>query len=99
MIYEQIFKADNKSFHYRHDRQYYQKEFPYHQHPEYEITLVIDGNGRRVTDDFIEPFKEGEIVIVPPNIPHGWVYDKSLCASDGMVENACWQFGSDYFRK
>jgi AraC-like DNA-binding protein len=78
---------------------YYQKEFPYHQHPEYEITLVINGNGKRVTDDFIETFEEGEIVIVPPNIPHGWVYDKSLCDPDGMIENACWQFSNDYLRK
>jgi AraC-like DNA-binding protein len=61
--------------------------------------MVISGNGRRVTDDFIEPFREGEIVIVPPDIPHGWVYDKSLCAPDGMKENAYWQFSRDYFDK
>jgi AraC-like DNA-binding protein len=98
LVYEKIFKIENKSFHYRRDKQYYKKEFPYHQHPEFEITIVISGNGRRVTDDFIEPFQEGEIVIVPPNIPHGWVYEKSLC-NDGMKENACWQFSNDYFDK
>lgn len=97
LIYEQIFKDKNRSFHYRRDKQYYKDEFPYHQHPEFEITIVISGNGRRVTDDFIEPFQEGEIVIIPPNIPHGWVYEKSLCDSDGMKENACWQFSNDYF--
>jgi AraC-like DNA-binding protein len=97
LIYEQVFMADNSSFHYRRYRQYYMDEFPYHQHPEFEITMVISGNGNRVTDDFVEPFREGEIVIVPPNIPHGWVYDKSLCAADGMKENACWQFRTDYF--
>lgn len=99
LIYEQIFKDKNRSFHYRRDKQFYKDEFPYHQHPEFEITIVISGNGRRVTDDFIEVFQEGEIVIIPPNLPHGWVYDKSLCTSDGMKENASWQFGDDYFSK
>jgi AraC-like DNA-binding protein len=96
LAYEQIFKVENKSFHYRRDKLYYKKEFPYHQHPEFEITVVISGSGRRVTDDFIEPFQEGEIVVVPPNIPHGWVYDKALCDTEGMKENACWQFNDDY---
>lgn len=99
LIYEQVFKDKNKSFHYRRDLQYYKKEFPYHQHPEFEITLVISGSGRRITDDFIEPFLEGEIVIVPPNIPHGWIYDKMTCDAEGMKENACWQFSNDYFDK
>ncbi len=99
LIYEQIFKDKDRSFHYRRDKQYYKKEFPYHQHPEFEITIVISGSGRRVTDDFIEPFQEGEIVIIPPNIPHGWIYDKALCDSDGMKENACWQFNNNYFDK
>lgn len=94
MIYEQIFKEENKSFCFNRDTLYYTNEFPYHQHPEYEITMVIKGNGKRVTDDYIEDFNVGEIVIIPPNLPHGWVYDKSLCPEDGMIENASWQFGS-----
>lgn len=99
LIYEQIFKIKNKSFHYRRDKQYYKEEFPYHQHSEFEITIVISGNGKRVTDGFIESFCEKEIIIVPPNIPHGWIYDKALCDSEGMKENACWQFSNDYFDK
>ena len=99
LIYEQVMKGENRSFHYRRDKQYYKKEFPYHQHPEFEITIVISGDGKRITDDFIESFREGEIVIIPPNIPHGWVYDKSSCTPDGMKENACWQFGNDYLDK
>jgi AraC-like DNA-binding protein len=71
-------------------------EFPYHQHPEFEITYVISGNGKRVTDDFIEEFEEGEVVFIPPNLPHGWIYDKTLCAPDGMIENAAWQFDHEF---
>lgn len=96
IIYEQIFKREHRSFHYRRDRLYYMDEFPYHQHPEFEITYVIGGNGKRVTDDFIEEFEEGEIVLIPPDLPHGWVYDKTLCAPDGMIENAAWQFNSEF---
>jgi AraC-like DNA-binding protein len=71
-------------------------EFPYHQHPEFEITYVISGNGKRVTDDFIEEFEEGEVVLIPPDLPHGWVYDKTLCAPNGMIENAAWQFNFSF---
>lgn len=98
IIYEQVFKSEYRSFLFRQDRLCYMDEFPYHQHPEFEITYVISGNGKRVTDDFIEEFEEGEVVIVPPNLPHGWVYDKALCAPDGMIENASWQFGLDFFQ-
>ena len=37
----QIFKGASRSFTYRHERLWYRDEFPYHQHPEYEITVVL----------------------------------------------------------
>lgn len=96
IIYEQVFKETARSFFYRRERLHYLDEFPYHQHPEYEITVVFDGNGQRVTDDFVESFSEGEIIILPPDLPHGWIYDKTLCAPDGTIENAAWQFGGEF---
>lgn len=96
ITYGQIFKGASRSFSYRHERLWYRDEFPYHQHPEYEITVVFSGNGQRVTNDFTEPFNEGEIVVLPPYFPHGWVYDKALCAPDGMIENGSLQFGEDF---
>lgn len=99
IIYEQICKGISRSFFYRRERLWYQDEFPYHQHPEYEITVVFSGNGQRITDDFIESFSEGEIVILPPNLPHGWIYDKALCASDGIIENATWQFSEEFLNQ
>ena len=92
----QIFKGASPSFTYRHERLWYRDEFPYHQHPEYEITVVFSGNGQRVTNDFTEPFREGEVVVLPPYFPHGWVYDKALCAPDGMIENGSLQFGEEF---
>ena len=92
----QIFKGASRSFTYRHERLWYRDEFPYHQHPEYEITVVFSGNGQRVTNDFTEPFREGEVVVLPPYFPHGWVYDKALCAPDGMIENGSLQFGEEF---
>lgn len=96
IVYEQIFKGASRSFSYRHERLWYQDEFPYHQHPEYELTVVFSGNGQRVTNDYTEPFNEGEVVVLPPYLPHGWVYDKALCAPDGMVENGSLQFGEEF---
>ena len=95
----QIFKGASRSFTYRHERLWYRDEFPYHQHPEYEITVVFSGNGQRVTNDFTEPFREGEVVVLPPYFPHGWVYDKALCAPDGMIENGSLQFGEEFLER
>ena len=99
IIFEQVFKGELSSFFYRRGRLWYRDEFPYHQHPEYEITFVFDGNGQRITDDFIEPFLEGEVVILPPDLPHGWVYDPVLCAPDGIIENATWQFSKEFLHQ
>ena len=34
--------------------------------------------------------------MLPPYFPHGWVYDKALCAPDGMIENGSLQFGEEF---
>ena len=52
-------------------------EFLWHYHPEYEVTYVVKGKGRRLIGDNEEHFKEGDLVLIGSNIPHGY-FSKSI---------------------
>jgi AraC-like DNA-binding protein len=45
---------------------------PWHYHPEVEIIYIEKSNGLRFVGDHSEPFEEGDIAIVGPNLPHVW---------------------------
>ncbi len=53
---------------------------PYHFHPEYELTLIIKGSGKRYTGTHMNDFAEGDLVLLGSNLPHCW---KSNPVNDG----------------
>ncbi|WP_183576596.1 AraC family transcriptional regulator [Mucilaginibacter sp. X5P1] len=48
---------------------------PYHFHPEYELTSIIQANGKRYAGSHMEDFCHGDLVLLGPNLPHCWKLD------------------------
>ncbi len=47
-------------------------DFPVHYHPEYELNLVINAEGKRIIGDSIQDFDDADLVLIGPNTPHAW---------------------------
>jgi len=41
-----------------------------HQHPEIQLTLILESDGKVIVGDFIGAFKPGDIFLIGPNLPH-----------------------------
>lgn len=55
-------------------RKFQEVEFtaPYHFHPEYELTLIVKGEGKRYVGSHMAPYSAGDLVLLGSNVPHCW---------------------------
>ena len=52
-------------------------ENPFHFHSELELNLIVKSTGTRFVGDHIDSFRENDLVLLGPNIPHSWKNDPS----------------------
>ena len=71
-------------------------DFFWHYHPEYELTLIIEGRGRRLIGDNHELFQSGDLVLIGPGLPHTWVSDSGL---NGTCKAIVIQFAFDFMER
>jgi AraC-like DNA-binding protein len=78
-------------------------EAPYHFHPEYELTLILKGTGKRYAGSHMGDFVAGDLVLLGPNLPHCWKLetgkDMQTDASAIVIQFSCAFLGDDFFNK
>jgi AraC-like DNA-binding protein len=71
--------------------------FPVHYHEEYELNFIENGKDvRRIVGSSMEEIDDMELVLVGPNIPHGWFTHR--CKSERIHEITI-QFHRDLFHE
>jgi AraC-like DNA-binding protein len=71
--FERILPDDGSSFkvNYMLDHDPKQFEWSYHYHTEIELVCVAQGSGRCHVGNHLSYFKEGQLVLIGSNVPHG----------------------------
>lgn len=54
-----------------------------HKQPTWELSFVVKGSGVRTIGGESAPFSEGDVVLLPPEVPHCWHFSDT----DALIEN------------
>ena len=66
------------------------------QHNTWELSWIITGSGIRLIADTTEKFTSGEVVFIPPEIPHCWYFDNEITDKKGEIVNVSLFFGNNF---
>lgn len=78
---------DKKSFYFDHVHIVWNEQITIHQSDSWELSYILKGSGTRVLGNTVEIFTSGEVIFIPPNIPHGWFFDEFDYDKEGKIEN------------
>jgi AraC-like DNA-binding protein len=55
-------------------RRFEEKSFsaPFHFHPEFELTLIVQGSGKRYIGAHMQDYSPGDLILLGSNLPHCW---------------------------
>lgn len=70
-----------------------------HRHKAWELYFVTHGSGMRMTGDTVMAFSEGDVVLIPPSMPHYWQYSPESVNRDGEVTYLMVAFNHDFVEK
>lgn len=87
---------DNKDFCVDNVRLRPDEQIGLHSHSNWELSLVVKGGGIRHIGEVQAPFGDGDLVIVPPEIPHCWYFDGTTTDSEGYIANITVKFTSSF---
>jgi len=69
---------------------------PWHFHPQFELTYILQSSGLRYVGNSIENFEDGDFVLLGPNLPHCW---KNVGVQAGTAQAIVIQWNFDMLGK
>ncbi|HPF52278.1 MAG TPA: helix-turn-helix domain-containing protein [Draconibacterium sp.] len=79
--------TSSKSFFFDHVHISWDEQITIHQSNDWELSYIITGSGTRVIGNSMQTFTKGEIILIPPKLPHGWYFDEYDHDDEGKIEN------------
>ena len=70
-------------------------EDPCHFHSDLELNLILKGTGMRIIGDNLDSFRENDLVLLGPGLPHHWKSDPSYFtnqnpqAAQAIIKERC----------
>ncbi|NVE00151.1 AraC family transcriptional regulator [Massilia sp. BJB1822] len=64
--------------------------FIWHYHREIELTLTLNSQGQRYVGENIEPYTDGDLVLVGPNLPHTWMSQQKIDPAQPHEAHVFW---------
>lgn len=75
------------------------EQIGFHSHSAWELSLVVTGEGIRRMGDIDEPFSAGDLILVPPELPHQWQFRQDVVDDDGLIENITILFPDSFLHR
>ena len=73
-----------------------QEQLPLHRQDTWELTYIVLGRGKRVLGDSETDFAEGNLVFIPPHIPHCWKFDNDDVDAMGCIAHFTLTFKTEF---
>lgn len=91
--------SENTSFNYTAVHLLPSEQIGLHVQSTWELSYVIVGSGTRVIGNRTEPFQGGEVILIPPDIPHCWHFDADVTDEEGKIANITLTFDNSFLER
>lgn len=89
-------EVENHSFFFINQRIKINLEAKLHRHNAWELYCVTHGHGNRMAGDTMQPFTIHDVALIPPSMPHQWIYALESADADGCVSYLMAAFSHDW---
>src|ERR1700704_5688131 len=83
--YKSVSLVDSKAFQVVRQDNKQEFDFPWHYHPEFELTFIPNSQGIRYVGNNIENFSGNDLVLLGSNLPHCWINTADELGPSGAV--------------